>query len=159
MPPTPRTPAEIDDLAAELHYIKSHTLYRLGQRLRASGWWHRLRSLRGGDRRVVTVDALDTHNAAAKGGEAWLLYAAGSAGGRSVPWEFLEHRGNWHAHPASGRPYGKCLVAQGPGVLRVPVEMATAQNVRNGRSLSAEEAAYAATPASMAAVGLAMGAA
>jgi len=71
---------------------------------------------------------------------------------------------------SEGRPIERAYVVGGGGatlglvpilngVLRVPVEAATAQNVRNGRSLSAEEVAYAATPASMAAVGLAMGAA
>jgi len=71
---------------------------------------------------------------------------------------------------SEGRPIERAYVVGGAGatlglvpilngVLRVPVVAGTAQQVRTGRSLSAEEVAYAATPGSMAAVGLALGAA
>ncbi|MFN0138418.1 MAG: hypothetical protein ACKVS9_20125, partial [Phycisphaerae bacterium] len=117
--PTPAQqpdPPPAGDLAAELQYIKSHTIYRVGRKLRQSGAWNWLRWLRNRNRDVVTVESLDSS------GEVCIVYAGGSGGATCIPWDFVEHDRAWTRQPAVGRPYGQCLIARGAGVARVPAD-------------------------------------
>ncbi len=107
---------------AELQYIKAHSMYRLGARLRASGLWNVLRWLQNRNRRIVRVRPTLNRNEASRGTEVWLVNASPNPGEPSVPWDFIERAGDWREHAESHRPYGRCLVSQQGGSLRVPVD-------------------------------------
>ncbi|MBX3358472.1 MAG: hypothetical protein KF745_08590 [Phycisphaeraceae bacterium] len=127
-PPAPRLPDEdtvvrrVCEMADELAYIKAHSTYRVGARLRRNGWWNRLRWLRNRNQRIVTVRALGRPGAGSQGTEVWLLEGRANAGLAPVPWDFIESDGGFAARAAADRAYGRCLVCAGTGTARVPVD-------------------------------------
>ncbi|MCK4341966.1 MAG: hypothetical protein KAY37_09615 [Phycisphaerae bacterium] len=112
----------LGDLAAELQYIKRHSTYRLGKKLRGSGLWNMLRWLRNRNRRIAYVRAAATSRADSKGTEVWLVQASPNAGETPIPWDFIETDQGWYQQSQSLCPYGHCLVSQHGGVLRVPAD-------------------------------------
>lgn len=110
----------IDELAAELRYIKGHSTYRLGRAIRSSGLWNLLRWLRNRNRRVVTVQALGRRSPDSGNCEVWLLGACPNAGESCVPWDFLERDAGWQEHRSEEMPFGRCYISTS-GRQRIPV--------------------------------------
>ncbi|HYE03072.1 MAG TPA: polysaccharide pyruvyl transferase family protein, partial [Phycisphaerales bacterium] len=115
------------ELADEVAYIKQHSTYRLGARLRRSAAFNAARWLKNRNARVASVRVLEERHPAARGGEIWLLDVRPEAGGPALPWDYLELGKGWERRAAPGRPYGQCVVASRAGArLRAPVGLAPA---------------------------------
>ena len=111
----------VEDATSELSYIKQHSTYRIGAKLRERGAWNALRWIRNRNDRVVTVRALGSRHPLSKGSEVWMLEASPNSGGKCIPWQFIETDRSWQKRENKERAYGHCVYSNG-GMARIPVD-------------------------------------
>ncbi|MFZ4575605.1 MAG: hypothetical protein ACOYN0_14505 [Phycisphaerales bacterium] len=111
-PDTAPIVARVKELAFELDYIKRSESYKMVSRLRRNKLLRAAKASLGSTGPALRVEVLSRPGQIGQGHEAWILGVSGAPGEPCVPWDYVDFEGEWVAHEAEHRPYGKCYMSK-----------------------------------------------